>query len=187
MAWNVRRCCLDFRYYDGGNFLLMKHKRLIQEDLAFQCIMNWREKTARFSWNQCTLFWSPYVYSPCTRACRMPTSPTHMKMSHRQTGVSFFQLQNKLPAVQDNGIYQAPYSSDVEPCDFPLFPKFKLPHHGRRFESIETPSGPSWENDQRILWSFSDLALLWLRKIKKNIQNITISILRSNLNYQVQE
>lgn len=36
-----------------------------------------------------------------------------------------------------NVIDQAPYSPDMAPCDFFLFPKLKLPLRGRRFESIE--------------------------------------------------
>ena len=31
-----------------------------------------------------------------------------------------------------------------------------------------TPSGSGWENGQSILWPFFDLALLWLRTIKKH-------------------
>lgn len=36
-----------------------------------------------------------------------------------------------------NVIDQAPYSPDMVPCDFFLFPKLKLPLRGRRFESTE--------------------------------------------------
>lgn len=35
-------------------------------------------------------------------------------------------------------IAQAPYSPDLAPCDFFLFPKLKLPLRGKRFESIES-------------------------------------------------
>ena len=38
---------------------------------------------------------------------------------------------------QVNTIVQAPYSPDMAPCDFFLFPKLKLPLRGRRFQSIE--------------------------------------------------
>lgn len=34
-------------------------------------------------------------------------------------------------------IAQAPYSADMAPCDFFLFPKLKLPLRGTRFDSIE--------------------------------------------------
>jgi len=34
-------------------------------------------------------------------------------------------------------IEQAPYSPDMAPCDFFLFPKLKLPLRGTRFESIQ--------------------------------------------------
>ncbi|CAK9827582.1 Mariner Mos1 transposase [Anthophora retusa] len=45
-----------------------------------------------------------------------------------------------------NVIEQAPYSSDMAPCDFFLFPKLKLPLRGRRFESIEAIK----ENSQEL-------------------------------------
>ncbi|EFN76386.1 hypothetical protein EAI_02859, partial [Harpegnathos saltator] len=32
---------------------------------------------------------------------------------------------------------QAPYSPDMAPCDFVLFPLLKKPPRGQRFESIE--------------------------------------------------
>ena len=32
---------------------------------------------------------------------------------------------------------QAPYSPDMAPCDFFLFPKLKLPLRGKHFETIE--------------------------------------------------
>lgn len=35
-------------------------------------------------------------------------------------------------------IAQAPYSPDLAPCDFFLFPKLKLPLRGKRFDSIES-------------------------------------------------
>jgi len=34
-------------------------------------------------------------------------------------------------------IRQAPYSPDMAPCDFWLFPKLKMPLKGTRFESSE--------------------------------------------------
>ncbi|CAK9818191.1 Mariner Mos1 transposase [Anthophora quadrimaculata] len=46
-----------------------------------------------------------------------------------------------------NVIEQAPYSPDMTPCDFFLFPKLKLPLRGRRFESIE----PIKENSKKEL------------------------------------
>ena len=39
------------------------------------------------------------------------------------------------------------------------------------FKALGLPSGPGWENGHRILWPFSDLALLWLRTIKKHFRN----------------
>jgi hypothetical protein len=34
-----------------------------------------------------------------------------------------------------------PYSMDVAPCDFALFPKLKMKLKGRRFESVWHPKG----------------------------------------------
>jgi len=34
-------------------------------------------------------------------------------------------------------VRQAPYSPDIAPCDFWLFPKLKIPLKGKRFESRE--------------------------------------------------
>ena len=44
---------------------------------------------------------------------------------------------NYLTKHQVNTIEQAPYSPDMAPCDFFLFPKLKLPLRGKRFQSIE--------------------------------------------------
>ena len=48
-----------------------------------------------------------------------------------------------------NIIEQAPYSPDMAPADFFLFPKLKLPLRGTRFQSIEDMK----ENSRRELKS----------------------------------
>ena len=52
--------------------------------------------------------------------------------SHKAHIVNTFLTKNST-----NIIEQPPYSPDLTPCDFFLFPKLKLPLRGRRFESIE--------------------------------------------------
>nr|APL98288.1 putative DD34D transposase [Bactrocera tryoni] len=52
--------------------------------------------------------------------------------SHRATIVTEFKAKNAM-----NTIDQPPYSPDLAPCDFFLFPKLKLPLRGTRFQSIE--------------------------------------------------
>lgn len=52
--------------------------------------------------------------------------------SHRATIVTDFLAKNSTNVLQ-----QPPYSPDLAPCDFFLFPKLKLPLRGTRFESIE--------------------------------------------------
>ena len=52
--------------------------------------------------------------------------------SHRATLVTEFKTINAT-----NTIDQLPYSPDLAPCDFFLFPKLKLPLRGTHFESIE--------------------------------------------------
>jgi hypothetical protein len=43
-----------------------------------------------------------------------------------------FLAKHSIPVVR-----QAPYSPDMAPCDFWLFPKFKMPLKGTRFQSRE--------------------------------------------------
>lgn len=52
--------------------------------------------------------------------------------SHTAIIVSEFLAKNST-----NVISQPPYSPDMAPCDFFLFPRLKLPLRGTRFESIE--------------------------------------------------
>ena len=44
----------------------------------------------------------------------------------------FFLAKHNIPLIR-----QAPYSPDMAPCDFWLFPKLKMPLKGARFESRE--------------------------------------------------
>ncbi|CAK9826899.1 Mariner Mos1 transposase [Anthophora retusa] len=46
-----------------------------------------------------------------------------------------------------NTVPQAPYSPDMAPCDFFLFPRLKLPLRGKHFETIEAIK----ENSQKEL------------------------------------
>lgn len=52
--------------------------------------------------------------------------------AHRSTIVQEFLAKNSTTVID-----QAPYSPDMAPADFFLFPRLKLPLRGRRFESIE--------------------------------------------------
>lgn len=52
--------------------------------------------------------------------------------SHRATIVTEYKAKHSI-----NTIDQPPYSPDLAPSDFFLFPKLKLPLRGRRFETIE--------------------------------------------------
>lgn len=62
--------------------------------------------------------------------------------SHRAAVVNDFKTKNSF-----NNIDQPPYSPDLAPCDFFLFPKLKLPLRGTRFDSFEAVK----ENSQREL------------------------------------
>jgi hypothetical protein len=46
-------------------------------------------------------------------------------------------IRNYLAKHSTNMAPQAPYSPDMAPCDFFLFPKLKLPLRGKRFETLE--------------------------------------------------
>ena len=66
----------------------------------------------------------------------------------------------------ENWIFYLPFLIIL--CDLLLYKSF-WSRYGISTPSI--PSGPGWEYDQRILWPFSDLALLWLRTIKKHLKH----------------
>ncbi|KAL7726506.1 hypothetical protein ACLKA6_001128 [Drosophila palustris] len=72
--------------------------------------------------------------------------------------------------IMQNIIEQPPYSPDMAPCDFFLFPKLKLPLRGTRFESIEDIK----TNSQRELkaipeYSFKKCFDDWIVRWKKCI------------------
>jgi len=52
--------------------------------------------------------------------------------AHRYFKVSQFLAKNKMTVIP-----QPPYSPDLAPCDFSLFPKLKLRMKGRRFNTTE--------------------------------------------------
>lgn len=67
----------------------------------------------------------------------------------------------------------SPYSPDLAPCDFALFPKLKQDLHGRRFGNLEQLKVEA----KRLLWSypeefytqcFSDLVTRWNKCVAVN-------------------
>ena len=59
-----------------------------------------------------------------------------------------------------------------------FFKNSKQFENGKRYGKTDkilgffvNPSGPGWENGHKILWPFSDLALLSLRTIKKHLKH----------------
>lgn len=88
--------------------------------------------------------------------------------SHTSTIVREFLAKNST-----NIIDQAPYSPDMAPCDFFLFPKLKLPLRGRRFESIEVIKENSTKELKAIPESaykkcFDDWIIRWHKCIASN-------------------
>lgn len=65
--------------------------------------------------------------------------------SHRAAIVTEFKAKNAT-----NTIDQPPYSPDLAPSDYFLFPKLKLPLRGTRFESIESIKENSWKELKAI-------------------------------------
>ena len=61
--------------------------------------------------------------------------------------IQAFLTKNNMPLVR-----QAPYSPDLAPCDFWLFPRLKLTLKGRRFQSREEIIRKSTEE----LWSIAE-------------------------------
>ena len=62
--------------------------------------------------------------------------------AHRSFKVSQFLAKNNMTVIP-----HPPYSPDLAPCDFFLFPKLKLRMKGRRFDTIEEIQ----EESQRVL------------------------------------
>ena len=66
-------------------------------------------------------------------------------LAHRSFKVLQFLAKNSMTVVP-----HPPYSPDLAPCDFFLFPKLKLQMKGRRFDTIEEIQ----EESQRVLDTF---------------------------------
>ena len=63
---------------------------------------------------------------------------TDLAASPWQRPVSYFRPHPAVSGEKQNGCYpHPPYSPDLAPCDFFLFPKMKLKLKGRRFDTIE--------------------------------------------------
>ena len=62
--------------------------------------------------------------------------------AHSYLNVSQFLAKNNMTLIAN-----PPYSPDLAPCDFFLFPKLKLRTKGRRFDTIEEIQ----EESQRVL------------------------------------
>jgi transposase len=66
-----------------------------------------------------------------------------------------------------------PYSPDMSPSDFDLFPKFKKALRGKRFRSIEEVSNEVTRvirciNNEGVLTGIQDLPKRWIAVIKHN-------------------
>ena len=66
-----------------------------------------------------------------------------------------------------------PYSPDMSPPAFDLFPKLKKPHHGKRFRSIEKVSNEVTRvirriNKESVLTGIQDFPKRWTAVIKHN-------------------
>ena len=70
-----------------------------------------------------------------------------------------------------------PYSPDMSPPAFDLFPKLKKPHSGKHFVSVEEVSNEVNRvirciNNEGVLTGIQDLSTLWTAVIKHNGDNI---------------
>ena len=66
-----------------------------------------------------------------------------------------------------------PYSADMSPTDFDLFPKLKKPLRGKRFRSVKEVSNEVTRvirgiNNEGILTAIQDLTKRWTAVIKHN-------------------
>jgi len=87
---------------------------------GFYCEVLWRlrEKVRRRR---------PQLWREQTRLLHHDNTPSHTSiLAHR------FPVKNKIAVIP-----HPPYSPDLAPCDFFLFPKMKLKPKGRRFDTIE--------------------------------------------------
>ena len=59
-------------------------------------------------------------------------------------------------------LHQLPYSPDIAPCDFWMFPKLKMALEGKRFDDIETiESNPTRELNAITKSAFEDCFNMW--------------------------
>jgi len=87
--------------------------------------------------------------------------------AHRATIVADYKAKNSV-----NSVNHPPYSPDLAPCDFFLFPKLKLPLRGTRFSSIDDIK----RNSQRVLKAIPESAYQkcmedWFRRFHMCIAN----------------
>jgi len=85
----------------------------------------------------------------------------------RATIVADYKAKNSV-----NSVNHPPYSPDLAPCDFFLFPKLKLPLRGTRFSSIDDIK----RNSQRVLKAIPESAYQkcmedWFRRFHMCIAN----------------
>ena len=71
-------------------------------------------------------------------------------------------------------LHRPPYSPDIAPCDFWMFPKLKMALEGKRFDEIETIQNNATRELKTIPKSaFEDCFKMWIR-ITKNSTNAEI-------------
>ena len=94
------------------------------------------------------------VVKDLSRFGRPSTSSTEVyiiKVKEMVKDLNFLQKLNRVKAKNSmNIIEQPPYSPDMAPADFFLFPNIKLPFRGTRFQSIENIKGNSWQEPKSI-------------------------------------
>ncbi len=78
----------------------------------------------------------------------------HEKAPSHKAIIGGIKVNEFLTKHSTNTIQQPPYSPDMAPADFFLFPKLKLPLRGTRFQSIEDVK----ENSRRELNSILEAA-----------------------------
>jgi len=86
--------------------------------------------------------------------------------AHGSFKLSQFLTKNNMTVVP-----HPPYSPDLAPCDFNLFPKMKLQMKGRRFDTIEEIQ----EESQRVLgtitkWDFQGCLQAWQKRWERCIR-----------------
>ena len=84
-------------------------------------------------------------------------SHTVLMLTHASCLVQSFLVRHQITQVT-----QPPYSPDLEPCNFWLFPKLKQPFKGKRFQTVDDIQ----KIQQRSWWQLGELyeiprCLLW--------------------------